>query len=282
MTEYLQAKYNLEDPTLVSIIDDLQFWSAPFGLKLLETVHYRKNMCALDIACGLGFPLVELAMRLGSSSKVFGIDPWKAGIERALLKLKLTGIDNVELVEGVAEKMPFDDHTFDLIISNNGINNVQDLSKTLMECNRVSKIGSQFVFTFNTEKTFNEFYSVYREVLRENDLQAYEKKIDDHIYSKRKPLSEFKEVLKVSGFRVNAVYEDEFSYHFSDGSAMLNHFFIKLAFMGPWKEILPENLQSRIFKSIEEKINRVAEKKNGFSMRVPFVTMDCEKVKEMK
>ena len=55
----------------------------------------------------VGFPLIELAMRLGSSCKVFGIDPWKAAIERANLKLRYIGLQNVELAEGAAEQMPF-------------------------------------------------------------------------------------------------------------------------------------------------------------------------------
>jgi hypothetical protein len=82
MTQYLRAQYNLNDPACISIIDDLPFWSAPFGIKLLDIVRYKKNIRSLDIGFGLGFPLMELAMRLGPSSKVYGIDPWKAGTER--------------------------------------------------------------------------------------------------------------------------------------------------------------------------------------------------------
>ncbi len=277
MNDYLKTHYDRNDPALISVIDDLSFWSAPFGLKLLDTVRYKKNICALDIGFGLGFPLIDLAMRLGPSSKVYGIDPWKVGLERARLKLKYTGVNNVELVEGVAENMPFEDNFFDLIVSNNGINNVQDIDKTFSECNRVARIGAQFVFTFNTERTFAEFYDLYRETLKENSLQEYGAKIDAHIYAKRRPLPEIKNILQASGFRINALYEDEFSYHFSDGTSMLNHFSMKLAFLDAWKEIVPVDLQGKVFRQIEEKMNTVAKRHNGFTMRVPFVTVDCEK-----
>jgi SAM-dependent methyltransferase len=281
MTQYLRAQYNLNDPACLSIIDDLPFWSAPFGIKLLDIVRYKKNIHALDIGFGLGFPLMELAMRLGPSSKVYGIDPWKAGMERTQLKLKYANVQNVELIEGVAETMPFENNYFDLIISNNGINNVQDLAKVMAECNRVSKLNAQFVFTFNTNRTFIEFYDVFREVLREQDLRECEEKIDAHIYSKRKPLSEFKEVLHANGFLIRAIHEDEFTYRFSDGTSMLNHFSMKLAFMGAWKEIVPKNFQEKIFRQIEDKLNRIAEINQGFAMRVPFITMDCEKAKHI-
>ena len=282
MTQYLRAQYNLNDPACISIIDDLPFWSAPFGIKLLDKVRYKKNVRALDIGFGFGFPLMELAMRLGPSSKVYGIDPGKAGMERTRIKLKYADVQNVELIEGIAEAMPFENIFFDLIVSNNGLNNVQDLTKVLSECNRVSKMTAQLVFTFNTNRTFIELYDVFREVLKEQGLRECEEKIDAHIYSKRKPLSEFKNVLGAAGFLIRAIDEDEFTYRFSDGTSMFNHLFMKLAFMEAWKEIVPSNLQDEIFKQIEDRLNRKAERNQGFAMRVPFVTMDCEKTKQIR
>ncbi len=196
MTDYIRTEFDFNDPAFVSVIDDMPLWSAPFGLKLLDTIRYKKNIRALDIGFGFGFPIVELAMRLGPSSKVFGIDPSKSGIVRTKLKLKYTGTQNVELMEGVAEQMPFENNYFDLIVSNNGLNNVQDLAAVLKECNRVSKSRAQFVFTYNTDQTFIEFYNVLREVLRKNSMKEYEAKIDEHIYAKRKPLSEYKNLLE--------------------------------------------------------------------------------------
>jgi arsenite methyltransferase len=282
MTQYLRAQYNLNDPACISIIDDLPFWSAPFGIKLLDKVRYKKNVRALDIGFGFGFPLMELAMRLGPSSKVYGIDPGKAGMERTRLKLKYADVQNIELIQGIAETLPFENNLFDLIVSNNGLNNVQDLAKVLAECNRVSKMAAQLVFTFNTNRTFIELYDVFREVLKEHGLPDCEKNIDAHIYSKRKPLSEFKEMLEAAGFLVRAIDEDEFIYRFSDGTSMFNHFFMKLAFMEAWKEIVTSGIQDEIFRQIEDKLNRGAERNQGLAMRVPFVTMDCEKTKQIK
>jgi ubiquinone/menaquinone biosynthesis C-methylase UbiE len=279
MTQYLQVQYNLNDPALISIIDDLSFWSAPFGIKLLDTVRYKKNICALDIGFGLGFPLIELAMRLGPTSKVFGIDPWKSGKERTQIKLKYSEVRNVELIEGVAETMPFENYFFDLIVSNNGLNNVHDINKVMAECNRVSKMNAQLVFTYNTDQTFVEFYDIYRETLKYLGLQEYEKLIDAHIYSKRKPLSKFKDLLSASGFSIRKIHKDKFTYRFSDGTSMLNHFTMKLAFLSPWKDILPANLQEKVFMIIEEKLNDKASNSQEFSMTVPFITMDCEKTK---
>jgi ubiquinone/menaquinone biosynthesis C-methylase UbiE len=269
---------DLNNPEVVSVIDELSLWSAPFGLRLLDVIHYKGNMKALDIGCGLGFPLLELAMRLGDTSKVYGIDPWKAGIDRIRQKINIYELSSVDVVEGQAEEMPFEDNSFDLVVSNNGINNVKDLEKTLEECCRVSKTGAQFVFTFNTGQTFAEFYEVYREVLRDCGLQEREKQLSEHIYSKRKPVSEFENNLENHGFKVTSTYHDVFRYNFTDATAMLNHFFFKLAFIPSWKEIISTDCQEEIFGKIKAILNSKSAKSDGFSMQVPFVTMDCEKV----
>jgi ubiquinone/menaquinone biosynthesis C-methylase UbiE len=268
---------DLNNPEVVSVIDELSFWSAPFGIRLLDVVQYKRNIRALDIGCGLGFPLLELAMRLGDTSRVYGIDPWKAGLDRVRQKIAMCELSNAEAIEGHAEEMPFEDSYFDLIVSNNGINNVSDLDKTFEECRRVSKTGAQFVFTFNTDQSFIEFYDVYRQILVDQGMQDSQKKLSEHIYSKRKPISEFKEKLRKSGFNVTSVYEDIFHYRFADATSMLDHFFVKLAFMPSWKEIIPGDRRGKIFEKIEAILNQKSRASYGFAMQVPFVTMDCEK-----
>ena len=131
MQEYLKHEVDTGDARLVSVIDELPLWSAPFGLRLLDAIQLKKNLKVLDVGCGLGFPLIELSQRLGESSQVYGIDPWKEALDRIKLKLQVYKIKNVELHDGYAEEMPYEDEYFDLIVSNNGINNVQDLEQAL-------------------------------------------------------------------------------------------------------------------------------------------------------
>lgn len=269
---------DLNNPEVISVIDELSYWSSPFGIKLLDVVRYKNDMKALDIGCGLGFPLIELSMRLGKTSRVYGLDSWKAALDRVRQKIRIYDLTNVEAIEGCSEKMPFDDNYFDLIASNNGINNVKDLDETFSECRRVSKVGAQFVFTFNTDQTFTQFYEVYRKVLNDCGLQDYQKQLSEHIYSKRKPVSEYKDKLAKHGFKVTTIYDDIFFYRFADATSMLDHFFIKLAFMPSWKEIIPTERQEDIFQKIESMLNMKSEKSGGFAMQVPFVTVDCEKI----
>ena len=278
MQDYLNHSFSTDDFDLVSVIDELPLWSAPFGLGLLDTIKLKPNCFALDIGCGLGFPMIELAFRLGSTGKVFGIDLWKRAIERVNLKIKILNIKNTEVVEGVAERLPFEDKYFDLIVSNNGLNNVEDLKISLYECSRVSKPGAQLVITFNLENTMMEFYIVFEEVMRENNLKDEIQKMKVQIYSKRKPISDFETLLKETGFGIKNIKHSSFKMDFLDGATMLNHYLIKYWFLPGWKEILKIEDQERIFDKVEKKLNRLSDGKGCFTLTVPYVVMDCFKI----
>ena len=277
MEEYLKTSYDLNDKELISVIDELPLWSAPFGLKILERINYKKNITALDIGSGLGFPLLEVAMRLGNSCKIYGIDPWEAAIERISKKVKIYGITNVEIINGVAEEIPLPDNSVDLIFSNNGLNNVNDLKAVLEECCRISNAGAQLVFTFNTDKTMIEFYSVLEEVLFEKNMLNEINLLKEHIYKKRKPVEEFVSLLNDSGYVVSEICHDLFEYKFVDGSTMLNHFLITLSFIESWKALVPKGIQQEIFEEVEKRLNDSARLSGSLKLTIPFVLIDCLK-----
>jgi arsenite methyltransferase len=273
--EYLKHTFNPDDPDLISIIDELPLWSAPFGLKLLETIKLKENIRALDIGCGFGFPLIEIAQRLGSSSRLFGIDPWGAAIARINLKIKTYNLQNVVAVKGVAEQLPFEDNFFDLLISNNGINNVQDIEMALAECSRIAKSGSQFVLTMNLQDSMIEFYTLFEKTLLSNGLKDEVAKMKEQIYSKRKPLSETKSSLQKANYEIKKIFQDSFTLKFLNADAMFNHSLIKYWFLDGWKKILnPEDLEV-IFEELESELNRNAKLNGEIILTIPFVTIDC-------
>ncbi|MBK9096774.1 MAG: class I SAM-dependent methyltransferase [bacterium] len=277
MNNYLTTNYDLNSVDLVSVIDELPLWSAPFGLRLLEKINYRKNLVALDIGSGTGFPLLEVAMRLGNSCKVYGLDPWEAALERAKNKIKIYGIHNCELFCGVAEKIPLPDMSVDLIFSNNGLNNVNDIETVMMECKRICRPGAQLVFSYNTDKTMFEFYSVLEEVLLKKNMQAELDMMKKHIYQKRKPVDEYVCLLKKYGYGVDDTSEHKFDYRFVDGTTMLNHFLIKLAFIESWKNIIPESLRVEIFSEIEKRHNEHSNNARFLTLTIPFVIINATK-----
>jgi arsenite methyltransferase len=266
--------FNLDDPTLVSLLDEIPLWSAPFGLKLLEKIKPRKNMTVLDIGFGTGFPLVELAMRLGDTCKVYGIDPWQAATDRAKEKIRVFGIKNIELLD-IATQLP--DQSIDLIVSNNGLNNVPDFESAVANCSRILKPGGKLVFTMNLEESMLEFYDVMKEVLLSRKMDSSIIAMQQHIYSKRKPLDEVILTLLSHNLTVDSVEQNQFFYSFTDGTAMFNHFFIRLAFLGLWLEIVPPDKQQEIFNEIEQKINQIAKVEGSFRLTIPFAVIEAIK-----
>ena len=105
--EYLNKKVDLNDPDLAQVFDETSLWGAYFGRLLLENVPLKRGLQVLDIGCGNGFPLFEIAHQLGQSSNLTGIDIWKSALQRARFKKKYYDLKNVEIVDADVADMPF-------------------------------------------------------------------------------------------------------------------------------------------------------------------------------
>lgn len=275
MKKYLSNDFDFTE--YVNVSDECSIWSAPFGLKLLEYIDYRPNISAIDIGFGTGFPLTEIALRLGESSTVYGIDPWTDAIARAIKKIEYYRITNIKIFEGVAESIPLKDNSVDLIVSNNGINNVNDINQVISECSRIIKSGGQFVQTMNLDKSMFEFYVQLEKVLSDLSMSTEIGLMRQHIYEKRRPLDEMISMIQTQGFIIKDLEHDQFNYKFSNGTAMLNHYFIRLAFMDSWLKILPENKLEQIFDTIEMQLNEQAKMLGGIKLTIPFVLINSIK-----
>jgi ubiquinone/menaquinone biosynthesis C-methylase UbiE len=269
--------WDRDDPDWVSAIDELPLWSAPFGLALLDTVAYRPNLKVLDIGSGLGFPALELAQRLGPGSEVYALDPWEAASHRLTFKFRQMGLTNVTVVKDTAETMPFADARFDLITSNNGLNNVQDIETAWRQCHRVAKPGAQMVVTENLPESMVEFYDCLRQVYLDMGLDAAIPRIAEQIRSKRKPLDWTLALIRRTGFEVVECRRQEFSLRFASGTAMLNYFLIQIGFLDGWKTIVPEPEHGRVFAQVENRLNELADRQGQLRLTIPFVCIDCHK-----
>ena len=258
-------------PEATAEYDDLPFWSAPFGLTLLEKVPLRGIKSVLDVGCGAGCPLVELAGRLGPGVRAVGLDPWEKALERLREKCAAWGVPGVETVVGSAEKMPFSDNEFDLVVSNNGLNNVADADAALAECRRVSRPDARFVMTANLPGTMAEFYGVYRSLLSERFGPEAVRRLDDHIREKRPALEEWSSRLARANYAVEEVVTREFVVRYADGGALLRHWFIRLAFLEPWTKIVPAADVDETFKELSRRLDAYAALHDGLTLTVPYV-----------
>ena len=129
--------------------------------RLLDQIQWKGDERVLDVGCGRGLLTVGAARRL-LSGRVVGIDVWKRGAitgNRAHSVLENARIehvsDRVEVKEGDARELPFGNETFDVVVSNfvvHEMNSRQDREAMMSEVARVLKPGGQvalvdFVFT---------------------------------------------------------------------------------------------------------------------------------------
>lgn len=269
--DFLTFDPDFASPQVLAGYDELPLWSAMFGLLLLEEVPLSKVTDVLDVGCGTGFPLIELAERLGARAQVHGIDPWTGGLKRAAEKIASRGTPNVTLHEGSASAMPFADAGFDLIVSNLGVNNFEDRAAAIRECRRVARNGATLALTTNLQGHMHELYEVFAGVLSD-DHDALDR-LRAHI-AHRATVANVRDLLEDGRFTVTRVVEREGVMRFANGTALLNHHFIKLGFLDGWKKVVPGN-ERDVFARLRDALDDAAACNGELRLTIPMAYVEA-------
>jgi arsenite methyltransferase len=276
MTPYLSYKFE-DNETFINTFDEAPLWSASFGLLLLKHLELKRNQTVIDIGSGAGFPIIELAGRMGNTSKFYGIDPWKNANQRTKQKITNYGYTNVELIETSAEKIPFDNETIDLIVSNLGINNFDKPGVVFKECSRVLKPNGKLAITSNLNGHWKEFYQLFYATLEQigkQHLISLLKKDEEH----RGSIETVSKLFTNNGFKVIRHFEESFEMKFVDGTAFLNHHFVKLGWVTTWIGLFPKVELQEIFSVLEQNLNDFSTKNNGLILTVPMAYIEGAKI----
>ncbi len=110
----------------------------PFSLGRLDSGER-----VLDLGSGAGTDSLVAAQMVGGSGHVTGIDMTPEMLARARASAAEMGAANVEFVEGEAERLPFPDESFDVVISNGVIDLVPDKDAVFAEIFRVLAPGGR-------------------------------------------------------------------------------------------------------------------------------------------
>jgi SAM-dependent methyltransferase len=164
-----------------------------------------------------------------------------------------------------------------LIVSNNGINNVDDPDAVLKECARVAKPGGQMVLTLNLPETMREFYYIYADTLNALGLQEPIRRMYEHILEHRPPVSLMRRKLEAAGFRVVRAEEDTFKMRFATGTALLNHSFLRHFFIDRWKSIVDSQKLKEVFDNLEHNLNTYTARYGSIDLSIPYVCLDCRR-----
>ncbi len=244
-----------------------------FGLLLLDELPISGRRVVLDVGCGTGFPLIELAERLGPQAHVHGLDPWSPALARAAEKIASRETPNVTLHEGSASAMPFADGTFDLIVSNLGVNNFDDRAGAIRECRRVAAPRAVLALTTNLRGHMQEFYAIFDEVLNAALDQEARHRLKDHV-NHRATVDGLRGLLEDGGFSVTRVVERTGRMRFANGTALLNHYFIKLGFLDAWKQVVPGR-EVETFVRLQRRLDEVAVQERELALTIPMAYVEA-------
>jgi ubiquinone/menaquinone biosynthesis C-methylase UbiE len=108
--------------------------------KLVELCHLGKDSYVLDVGCGAGVTPCYLAKCYGC--RVVGVDILKAMVARSMERAQKEGLmDRVEIKVADAQDLPFNDGTFDAVITESVTAFPEDKQKVVNEYARVTKPG---------------------------------------------------------------------------------------------------------------------------------------------
>jgi arsenite methyltransferase len=156
----------------------IMLWSSKVGKfrmrdRLIDSIKWRGDEKVLDVGCGHGLLLIAAAKRL-KTGKAIGVDIWsqvdqgsnrpEATIENA----EFEGVaDRIEVKDGDARHLPFEDNSFDVVVSSLVIHNIRDRAgrdEAVREIARVLRPGGRIAIHDMAHLT------EYAQVLRDNGV----------------------------------------------------------------------------------------------------------------
>jgi len=114
----------------------------------------------VDLGSGRGNDVIRMAEDVGETGHVYGIDISEGMIEKANAAIKKFEVQNASIIKCELEKLPFENNTIDLVISNCTINHSSDKQAVWNEVYRILKAGGRFVVS--DIYSVNEIVEKYR------------------------------------------------------------------------------------------------------------------------
>ena len=129
------------DPETLSYVPDEATASFAGVGCYFEMAGLTPGMDVLDLGSGSGMDAFYAAMAVTETGSVTGVDMTTEQVEKATELAADNGFHNVSFHQGYIEELPFEDSSFDAVISNGVINLSAEKDRVFEEAHRVLKPG---------------------------------------------------------------------------------------------------------------------------------------------
>ncbi|MBV8423632.1 MAG: methyltransferase domain-containing protein [Candidatus Eremiobacteraeota bacterium] len=132
----------------------------PVTQRVIDAAAPSPGERVLDIGCGTGRTVIELARRVGAEGRVVGLDVSSLLLSVAREKLAHAGITNAELLFADASTHNFGDERFELLFSQFGVMFFGDPTAAFANLRRALVKDGRIVFACWREMQANEWFWV--------------------------------------------------------------------------------------------------------------------------
>jgi SAM-dependent methyltransferase len=136
---------------------------APWASRVIESANPQPGERVLDVACGTGIVARNVAPRVGSQGSVVGLDLSPDMIDVARAAPETDGLA-VEWRACPAERLPFPDGSFDLVLCQFGLMFFTDRHAALSEMHRVLRPDGRAVLSVWQGLDRHPFYQTLHDV----------------------------------------------------------------------------------------------------------------------
>lgn len=135
--------------------------------RLVSDAHVRRGMRVLDLGSGTGYPALLTAQTVGSGGSVIGLDLAESMLAVAERKATRLGLTNVTFRTADAASVPFEQSSFDAVISRFCLMFLPQIPQAVAEIARVLRSGGYVAIAVWSVPEKNPYLRIPMDVIKQ-------------------------------------------------------------------------------------------------------------------